>query len=75
MFQEIVVKGSCDMGLRADGEKPDHLLAVWYYAGSCQLNEKIAKTIGLLQGLSGSLKLSVPQSIYSGREWRRSWRN
>ena len=57
MFQEVVVKGSYDKGLRSEGESPDHLLAVWYYAGCCQSNGKIHKAIGLLEGISEGLAL------------------
>ena len=55
MFQDVVVKGSYNQGQRAEGENPDHLVAVWYYAGCCQLNGKVAKAIGLLQGMTGGL--------------------
>ena len=55
MFQDVIMKGSYDKGLRAEGESPDHLLAVWYYAGCCQLNGKLDKAIELLEGISGGL--------------------
>ena len=55
MFQDVVVKSSYDKDLRAEGESPDHLLAVWYYAGCCQLNGKLDKAIELLEETSGGL--------------------
>ena len=55
MFQEVVMKGSYSKGLRSEGETPDHLLAVWYYSGCCQVSGKIHKAIELLEGLSGGL--------------------
>ncbi|KAL8731007.1 MAG: hypothetical protein Q9166_003658 [cf. Caloplaca sp. 2 TL-2023] len=55
MFQDVIVKGSYDKGSRAEGETPDQLLAVWYYAGCCQLSGKIDKAIDLLQGIRKDL--------------------
>ncbi|KAI4259947.1 MAG: hypothetical protein L6R42_004297 [Xanthoria sp. 1 TBL-2021] len=56
IFQDVIVKGSYDKGSRAEGETPDQLLAVWYYAGCCQLSGKTDKAIDLLQGLREDLK-------------------
>ena len=55
MFQEVIVKGSYGKALRSEGETPDHLLAVWYYSGCCQLRGNFRKAIGLLEGLTGGL--------------------
>ena len=55
MFQDVIIKGSYDKGLRSEGESPDHLMAVWYYAGFCQSIGKTSKAIGLLEGVSGGL--------------------
>lgn len=57
MFQEVVVKSSYGKGQRAEGESPDHLLAVWYYAGCCQQHRKLHKAIELLKGISGGLSV------------------
>ncbi|KAL8658742.1 MAG: hypothetical protein Q9226_000813 [Calogaya cf. arnoldii] len=56
IFQDVIVKGSYDKGSRAEGETPDQLLAVWYYAGCCQLSGQIDEAIDLLQGLREDLK-------------------
>ena len=56
IFQDVIVKGSYDKGSRAEGETPDQLLAVWYYAGCCQLSGKLDKAIELLQGLREDLQ-------------------
>lgn len=55
MFQDVIVKGSYDKAWRAEGETPDHLLAVWYYAGCCQSIGKLGKAIELLEGILGGL--------------------
>ncbi|KAL8673000.1 MAG: hypothetical protein Q9168_002561 [Polycauliona sp. 1 TL-2023] len=56
IFQDVIVKGSYDKGSRAEGETPDQLLAVWYYAGCCQSSGKIGKAIDLLVTLREDLK-------------------
>ncbi|KAL8993142.1 MAG: hypothetical protein Q9169_006574 [Polycauliona sp. 2 TL-2023] len=56
IFQDVIVKGSYDKGSRAEGETPDQLLAVWYYAGCCQSSGKVDKAIELLQALREDLK-------------------
>ncbi|KAL8784073.1 MAG: hypothetical protein Q9213_004200 [Squamulea squamosa] len=55
IFQDVIVKGSYDKGSRTEGERPDQLFAVWYYAGCCQLNGKPHKAINLLEGITGAL--------------------
>ena len=34
-FQEVIVRNSYNKGLRSKMGTPDHVMAVWYYAGPC----------------------------------------
>ena len=70
MFQDVIIKGSYQKGLRSEGESPDHLLAVWYYAGFCQSIGKTSKAIGLLEGVSeGLTAIGATQHPF----WERLW--
>ena len=55
MFQDVIDQSLYQKGLRSEGETPDHLLAVWYYAGCCQLNGKTAQAIQMLERISQGL--------------------
>lgn len=55
LFQEVIDKNSYNKGVRDEGEHPDHLTAVWYYAGCCEQSGKPDKALEMLEGISGGL--------------------
>ena len=55
MFQDVIDKNAYNKGARDEGEHPDHLTAVWYYAGTCEQSGKLRKALDLLVGISGGL--------------------
>lgn len=72
MFQEVIVKSSYDKGLRSEGETPDHLLAVWYYAGLCQSIGKNDEAIRLLEGISeGLTAIGATKHPFWERVWEK----
>lgn len=55
IFQDITAKSLYEKVSRAEGESPDQLLNVWFYAGCCQLNGRPQKAIELLEGVTSGL--------------------
>ena len=59
-------KNAYHKGAQDEGEHPDCLSAVWYYAGTCKQSSEVRKALDLLLGISSGLN-------NIGVQWHPFW--